>query len=74
MNKIYISQIDIQYEPSINLGVFSTLEKAKERIKLYVEEVPYTEHIGIYCVYEMKMDDLETDPFGHKPCWVHPDY
>jgi len=69
MKKIYISQIDTQYEPSINLGVFSTLEKAKERIKLYVEEVPHTGGDTDYCVYEMKMDDLETDPFGHEPCW-----
>ena len=81
--KVYVAQIDIPYEDSYGftyeapyqLGIFSSLEKAKERVLAYkpaalpeyVKEVMPSSDYD-YCVCEVEMDDISQES-DYEPVW-----
>jgi hypothetical protein len=58
--KVYVAQIDIPYEAPYQLGIFSSLEKAKERVLTSVKEVMPSEDFD-YCVCEVEVDDISQE-------------
>ncbi len=63
--KVYRSQIDIQYEPPIVLGIFSSLKNAKEIFKKSEYDDTHDHN-----VYEHTLDDINYDEDSPNRSWT----
>jgi hypothetical protein len=66
---VYVTQIEIPYEGSIPLGIYSTLEKAQAAARAYVSERGGRIMDDVY-VYEVNVDEPILDNEYGEPVWT----